>query len=55
MDHTPRVRGFEPEGDLRGNLDRALDRNRATVDALLQIFALDQLHHQVVHKAIVLP
>ena len=40
------VRGFERLGDLRGDRQRFIDRNRAACDTLRQIVAFDQFHHE---------
>ena len=43
------VRGFEGFGDLLGDGQRLIDGNRAARDALGQILALDEFHHEGVH------
>ena len=45
------VRRFERLGDLLRDRQRFVDRNRAARDALRQIVALDQFHHEGVHAA----
>ena len=40
------VRGFERLGDLLRDRQRFVDRDRATRDALGQVLALDQFHHE---------
>ena len=40
------VRGFERLGDLLGDRQRLVDRDRAVRDALRQIVALDEFHHE---------
>ena len=43
MDDALVVGLLEGLGNLRGDLERLLDRNRAACEALLQILTLDQL------------
>ncbi len=52
MDHALGVRGLEGLGHLRGDLDRALERDRAALDALREVLALDQLHHQEAQRSV---
>ena len=46
MDDALVVRGFEAVGDLPGDLERLVERNRALLDPLGQRRALDQLHDE---------
>jgi len=46
MDDALLVRGLECLGDLPGDGQGLVDRNRAACDALSQILALDELHHE---------
>ena len=46
MDDALLVRRLERLGDLVGDWQRLVERNRATRDALRQIVALDQFHHE---------
>ncbi len=47
------VRGFKRAGDLFGDLQPLLQRNRALPDSLRQRWTLDQLHHQVIRPDVV--
>ena len=40
------VRGFESLGDLHGNRQSFIERDRAARHALRQVLALDEFHHQ---------
>ena len=40
------VRGFERLGDLLRDRQRFVERNRAAGDALRQVVAFDQFHHE---------
>ena len=51
MDDPLLVRGFERLGNLLGNGQRFVERNRATGDALREVVAFDQFHHQRAHAA----
>ena len=42
------VRGFERVGDLPGDRQRFLQRDRALLDASRKRLALDQFHHEIV-------
>ena len=46
MDDALFVRRFQRLGNLLRNRERLVERNRATRDALREILALDQLHHE---------
>ena len=46
MDDASLVRGFEPLRNLLRDRKRVLDRDRAARDALGQIVALDEFHHE---------
>ena len=46
MDDALLVRRFERLGDLSGDRQRLVDRDRAVGDPLGQIVALDQFHHE---------
>ena len=46
MDDALIVRGFERLGNLPGDRQRLVERDRALRDALRQIVAFDQLHHE---------
>ena len=46
MDDALLVRGFERLGDLLRDLKRLVDRDRAARNALRQIVALDEFHHE---------
>ena len=46
MDDALLVRGFERLGDLLRDRQRFVERNRSARDALRQVLAFDQLHHQ---------
>ena len=45
------VRGVERLGDLLRDRQRLVERDRAARDALRQIVALDEFHHERVHAA----
>ena len=47
------VRRFQRGGDLRGDLERLLQRNRALTNEVGQRRPLHQLHHQVVRSHVV--
>ena len=49
MDDALLVRGFERLGDLRRDRQRLIERDRATRDALREILALDEFHHEGGH------
>ena len=51
MDDPLLVRGFERLGDLLRDRQRLVERDRAARDALRQILALDEFHHERVHAA----
>ncbi len=51
MDDALLVRRFERVGDLFRDRQRFVERNRAARDALRQILALDQFHHERVTPA----
>src|SRR5262245_26572246 len=44
MDDSTLVRRFERLGELPGDRDRVLDRQRSACDTLRQILALDEFH-----------
>jgi hypothetical protein len=46
MDDALLVRGFERFGDLLRDRECVIERDRAAADALRQVLALDQLHHE---------
>ena len=46
MDDALLVRGFERVGDLLRDRQRFVERDRAARDALRQILALDEFHHE---------
>ena len=46
MDDPLLVRGFERLGDLLRDRQRFVERDRAARDALRQIVALDEFHHE---------
>ncbi len=46
MDDPLLVRGFERLGDLLRDGQRFIERDRAARDALRQIVALDEFHHE---------
>ena len=46
VDDALLVRGFECLGDLPGDGQRLVERNRASRDTLREVVALDQLHHE---------
>ena len=46
VDDALLVRRFERLGDLLRDRQRLVERNRATRDALRQIVALDEFHHE---------
>ena len=46
MDNALRVRGIEGVGDLNADLQCVINLNAAAADALLQVLAFEQLHHQ---------
>ena len=46
MDDALLVRRFQRLRDLPGDGQRFVERDRATRDALRQVLALDQLHHE---------
>ena len=49
MDDPQLVRRFERVGDLPGDRQCLIDRDRATGKALRELLALDEFHHQGVH------
>ena len=51
MDDALLVRGFKRFGDLFRDRQRFVDRDRPASDALRQIIALDQFHHQRANTA----
>ena len=50
MDDTLLVRGFERLGDLPGNRQRLVQRDRAMHDSLRQILTLGQFHDEGMHR-----
>jgi len=46
MDDPLLVRGFQRLGDLLRNGERLIEGNRAAGDALRQVVALDEFHHE---------
>ena len=54
MDDPLLVRGFKRYGNLSGDGQRFVNRDRPARDALREILALDQLHHESLHAVGVL-
>ena len=50
MDDALLMRGFESLGDLLRDWQRLVDWDRALRNPLRQILALDEFHHQSVHR-----
>ena len=51
MDDAALVRGLERLGDLAGDRDRLVERDRPAREARRQVLALDQLHDEHVERA----